>query len=82
MKKRMIAIILVGILGYIFLQLDYSVAHIGSYQYYASNWNNVGVTNLVTAILADWRVYDTLGEAIILFTAITGSYLLLGGKEK
>lgn len=82
MKKRIVAIILVGILGFILLQVDYSVSNIGSYQYYVSNWDQVGIPNLVTAILADWRVYDSLGEAVILFTAITGSYLLLGGGEE
>ena len=81
MKKEIIGIVIVVALGYILLQLDYSASHIGSYQYYISNWDKVGVPNLVTAILADWRVYDSVGEAIILFTAMTGSYLLLGGKE-
>ena len=31
-----------------------------------------GATNLVSAIILDYRAYDTLGEATILFTAVIG----------
>ncbi|MFC1667130.1 hydrogen gas-evolving membrane-bound hydrogenase subunit E [Candidatus Omnitrophota bacterium] len=31
-----------------------------------------GATNLVSAIVLDYRAYDTLGEATILFTAVMG----------
>ncbi|WP_367883490.1 hydrogen gas-evolving membrane-bound hydrogenase subunit E [Thermococcus peptonophilus] len=54
----------------------------GSYAYYLAHWHEVGIPNLVTAILADWRGYDSLGEATLLFAAATGFYLLLGGKWK
>ena len=80
--KRVIAILLLLSLGYIFVNLDYSRSEGGSYEYYITNWEEVGIPNLVTAILADWRVYDSLGEATLLFTAITGFYVLLGGKKK
>lgn len=33
--------------------------------------------NVVTAILFDFRGYDTMGEAFILFTAISGCLVLL-----
>ncbi|WP_456396248.1 hypothetical protein [Thermococcus sp.] len=69
-------------LALILLQLDYSRSGFGSYSYYVSSWRDVGVPNLVTAIVADWRAYDSLGEATLLFTAVTGVYLLLGGKKK
>ncbi|MCD6189763.1 MAG: hypothetical protein J7J97_06210 [Thermococcus sp.] len=80
--KRVIAILLLLSLGYIFVNLDYSRSEGGSYEYYITNWEEVGIPNLVTAILADWRVYDSLGEATLLFTAIAGFYVLLGGKKK
>ncbi|NJE08532.1 hypothetical protein E3E31_08355 [Thermococcus sp. M39] len=80
--KRMIGIIVVLSLALIFLQLDYSKVEGGSYEYYISHWEEVNIPNLVTAILADWRAYDSLGEATLLFTAVTGFYLLLGGKKK
>ncbi|HHI00944.1 MAG TPA: hypothetical protein ENL40_05695 [Thermococcus litoralis] len=80
--KRVVAILLLLSLGYIFVNLDYSRSEGGSYEYYITNWEEVGIPNLVTAILADWRVYDSLGEATLLFTAIAGFYVLLGGKKK
>ncbi len=37
-----------------------------------------GVPNLVTAVLASYRGYDTLGEVTVIFTAGIGVLLLLG----
>jgi multisubunit Na+/H+ antiporter MnhB subunit len=37
----------------------------------------VGVTNVISAINFDWRAYDTLGEATILLTAATGVTAIL-----
>ncbi len=34
-------------------------------------------TNVVAAINFDWRAYDTIGEASILLTAVTGVTLLM-----
>lgn len=39
------------------------------------------VGNLVAAILADYRSYDTLGEATVVFTAGIGVLLLLKGRR-
>ncbi len=39
-----------------------------------------GSANLVTAILLDFRAYDTLGEATIIFTAVLGALTLLSRK--
>ncbi len=36
-----------------------------------------GVPNRVTAVLLDFRAYDTLGEATVIFAAILGCYALL-----
>jgi multisubunit Na+/H+ antiporter MnhB subunit len=36
-----------------------------------------GSNNVVTAVVFDYRGFDTLGEATILFTAVTGVLLLL-----
>ncbi|MBC7190351.1 hypothetical protein H5U35_09180, partial [Candidatus Aerophobetes bacterium] len=44
-----------------------------------------GASNLVTAVLLDFRAYDTLGEATVLFTAILGTLIVLreiGRKER
>ncbi len=38
-----------------------------------------GALNMVTAVLADYRGYDTLGEAAVIFVAGLGCILILGG---
>lgn len=42
----------------------------------------VGVPNAVTAVLASYRGYDTLGEVTVIFTAGIGVLLLLGGGRR
>ena len=39
-----------------------------------------GVPNIVTAVLASYRGYDTLGEVIVIFTAGIGVVLLIGNR--
>ena len=41
----------------------------------------VGVPNMVTAVLASYRGYDTLGETVVILTAGVGVLLLLGGRR-
>jgi multisubunit Na+/H+ antiporter MnhB subunit len=38
---------------------------------------DTSATNVIAAINFDWRAYDTIGEASILLTAVTGVTLLL-----
>lgn len=40
--------------------------------YVAAGLQQTGAANLVTAIILDYRAYDTLGEAVVLFTAVVG----------
>lgn len=46
--------------------------------------NETGSNNIVTSVVFDYRGYDTLGEATVLFTAVTGVIMafrkLHGGK--
>ncbi|MGD8593074.1 MAG: DUF4040 domain-containing protein [Gammaproteobacteria bacterium] len=39
-----------------------------------------GVPNMVTAVLASYRGFDTLGEITVIFTAGIGVLLLMGGR--
>lgn len=39
--------------------------------------NKTGAVNSVTAVVFDFRGYDTLGESFVLFTAITGAAAVL-----
>ncbi len=41
-------------------------------EYIARGLEKTGATNIVAAIILDFRGYDTLGEATILFTAVMG----------
>lgn len=41
-----------------------------------------GVPNVVTAILASYRGFDTLGEVTVIFTAGIAVMLLIGGRRK
>ena len=40
--------------------------------YIESGLIKTGAANIVSAIILDFRAYDTLGEATILFTAVIG----------
>jgi len=42
--------------------------------------HGVGVPNIITAVLASYRGYDTLGETVVIFTAGIGVLLLLRGR--
>ena len=44
--------------------------------------SETGANNVVTAVLFDYRGFDTLGEAVILFTAVTGVVMLFRKKKR
>lgn len=44
--------------------------------------HGVGVPNIITAVLASYRGYDTLGETVVIFTAGIGVLLLLRGRRE
>lgn len=50
----------------------------------ANSQSETGSNNVVTAILFDYRGFDTLGEATVLFAAVAGVLLALRatGKKK
>ncbi len=80
--KRVIALIIVLFLAYMLLPLEYSRSEdMGSYEHYIDNWEEIGTSNLVMGILADWRLYDSAIEAMIFFTGILGAYLILEEKN-
>ncbi len=37
--------------------------------------------NIVTAVVFDYRGFDTLGEATVLFTAVTGVFMLFAERK-
>jgi len=50
--------------------------------YLEKGLKETGAANIVAAIILDYRGYDTLGEATVLFTAILGALTILRGKSK
>ena len=47
-------------------------------RYIQDSEREIGVPNIVTAVLASYRGYDTLGETAVIFTAGVGVLLLIG----
>ncbi len=48
-----------------------------SADYLARSAEQTGAANVVMAVILDYRAYDTLGEATIIFVAILGTYAVL-----
>ena len=46
------------------------------------NLDKTMAVNNVSAVVFDWRGFDTLGESFILLTAIAGSFVILGVHRK
>ncbi len=51
-------------------------------RYVEDSLEETGTVNVVTAILADYRGYDTLGETTVIFTAGVAVLLLLRREGK
>lgn len=77
-----------ALLGVLFTWALVAVPNFGDYRGpYGSVLNRVAVperhmSNVVTAVVFDYRGFDTLGEEFILFVAVTGVVLLLRRHEK
>jgi len=50
--------------------------------YIEASADEVGVPNLVTAVLTSYRGHDTLGEVMVIFTAGIGVLALLGYRKR
>ena len=55
--------------------------HVAPY-YLEKSLSDTGVQNVVTAVLASYRGFDTLGEVTVIFTAAIAVLLLIGGRRK
>ncbi|MCK5921584.1 MAG: DUF4040 domain-containing protein [Methylococcales bacterium] len=54
--------------------------HVAPY-YLEKSLPETGVPNVVTAVLASYRGFDTLGEVVVVFTAGIAVLLLIGGRR-
>jgi multisubunit Na+/H+ antiporter MnhB subunit len=50
--------------------------------YIEKGLQDTGAANIVAAVILDYRGYDTLGEATVLFTSIIGATVILRGKAR
>ena len=53
-----------------------------SQTYIEKGLQKTGAANLVASVILDFRAYDTLGEATVLFTAIIGATVILRKKSR
>ena len=74
----LLSVVAVG-LGYAVLSLESASAGLG--EMVASNLDSSGVSNPVTAVLLNFRGYDTLLELSVLLVALLGVWSL-GGKSR
>jgi len=93
-KRGFLQLILVFGFILLFLFFAYSalreLPHFGdplmkvSSYYLKEGLRKTGATNLVTSVILDFRAFDTLGEATVLFTAVIGALVVLRkiGRKK
>lgn len=53
-----------------------------SQTYVREGLEKTGAANLVASVILDYRAYDTLGEATVLFTSIIGATVILRRKSR
>jgi multisubunit Na+/H+ antiporter MnhB subunit len=53
-----------------------------SQAYIEQSLERTGAANIVAAVILDFRAYDTLGEATVLFTSILGAVVILRKNPK
>ncbi len=53
-----------------------------SQTYIAEGLERTGAANIVSSVILDFRAYDTLGEATVLFTSIIGATVIMREKAK
>lgn len=77
-------VILVFVLGGVFRQLpDFGRPDLRMSEYYIEQGlEKTGAANLVASVILDFRAYDTLGEATVLFTAVMGTFAVLRRKGR
>ncbi len=51
-------------------------------RYTQESVDEIGIPNMVTSVLASYRALDTLGEAVVIFVAMVGVIMVIGGGVK
>jgi len=58
------------------------VTNSASQFYIGQGLQKTGAANIVASVILDFRAYDTLGEATVLFTSILGATVILRNKSR
>ena len=88
-RRAVVPLVVCGIVGAALFYATLDMPHYGDpespanayvgRQYIERTPTDIEVPNVVTAVLASYRGYDTLGETLVVFTAGLACVLLLGG---
>jgi multicomponent Na+:H+ antiporter subunit B len=91
-KFRWLPVIVMSVLGLVLLIVSFEQPLLGDFTapvhqhvapwYLSETPRLIDIPNIVTAILASFRGYDTLGEVIVVFTAGIGVISVLGFRPK
>jgi multisubunit Na+/H+ antiporter MnhB subunit len=88
-----VAVVLIVLLGVFMIEVARALPEFGSAamvrnadaparHYVASSLPETGAGNAVTGVLLDYRGYDTLGEATVLFASVLGAVTLLRTRAR
>lgn len=55
--------------------------HVAPY-YINQSYDDIGIPNIVTSVLASYRGLDTFGETVVIFSAAVGVLLMLGSGRR
>ncbi|MDZ7747877.1 MAG: DUF4040 domain-containing protein [Halofilum sp. (in: g-proteobacteria)] len=87
-RRRVIPLIVVVVTGAALVYATLDMPHFGepdnpaqvhvAPRYLEQSYEEIGIPNVVTSVLASYRGYDTLGEVMVVFAAAIGVLLLLG----
>ena len=87
-RRRIIPLAVVLVTGAALIYATLDMPHFGrpdapaqvhvAPRYLEQSYEEIGIPNAVTSVLASYRGYDTLGEVTVVFTAAIGVLLLLG----
>lgn len=90
-KNRLVVLCMLGILGFLLLYGSVDLPVVGdpnsppnehiSPTYLANSLKETDTPNVVTAVLADYRGFDTLGETTVIFTAGVACWMLLRRRD-
>ena len=91
MQVRLVTLVSVGMLGFLLLYGSVDLPVVGDPKspanahlspiYLKQSLEDTNTPNVVTAVLADYRGFDTLGETTVIFTAGLACWMLLRRRD-